>query len=314
MALSCLVALSGHAANAQDYPRKPIRIVTGGVGGSVDVTTRVIAQGITGAFGQQIIVDNRASGVIPGDIVARAPADGYTLLLSTGIVWLLPLLQDRVPYDPVKDFSPLTLAALSPNVLVVTQSLPAKTGKELIALAKAKPKPGVLNYASTGDGGGAHLAAELFRAMADVNIERIPYKGGGDALNAVIGGQVHIMFATAASGMPHVKSGRLNVLAVTTTQPSALVPGVPTVAASGLPGYESAAVFAMFAPATTPAALRDLIHKKIVDTLARADMKERLFKVGLEPVGSSPDELTAFMKINISRLGKVIRDAGIRAD
>ena len=312
MALSCLVALSGHAANAQDYPRKPIRIVTGGVGGSVDVTTRVIAQGITGAFGQQIIVDNRASGVIPGDIVARAPADGYTLLLSTGIVWLLPLLQDRVPYDPVKDFSPLTLAALSPNVLVVTQSLPAKTVKELIALAKAKP--GVLNYASTGDGGGAHLAAELFRAMADVNIERIPYKGGGDALNAVIGGQVHIMFATAASGMPHVKSGRLNVLAVTTTQPSALVPGVPTVAASGLPGYESAAVFAMFAPATTPAALRDLIHKKIVDTLARADMKERLFKVGLEPVGSSPDELTAFMKINISRLGKVIRDAGIRAD
>ena len=157
MALSCLVALSGHAANAQDYPRKPIRIVTGGVGGSVDVTTRVIAQGITGAFGQQIIVDNRASGVIPGDIVARAPADGYTLLLSTGIVWLLPLLQDRVPYDPVKDFSPLTLAALSPNVLVVTQSLPAKTVKELIALAKAKP--GVLNYASTGDGGGAHLAA-----------------------------------------------------------------------------------------------------------------------------------------------------------
>ncbi len=312
MALSCLVALSGHAANAQDYPRKPIRIVTGGVGGSVDVTTRVIAQGITGAFGQQIIVDNRASGVIPGDIVARAPADGYTLLLSTGIVWLLPLLQDRVPYDPVKDFSPLTLAALSPNVLVVTQSLPAKTVKELIALAKAKP--GVLNYASTGDGGGAHLAAELFRAMADVNIERIPYKGGGDALNAVIGGQVHIMFATAASGMPHVKSGRLNVLAVTTTQPSALVPGVPTVAASGLPGYESAAVFAMFAPATTPAALRDLIHKKIVDTLARADMKERLFKVGLEPVGSSPDELTAFMKINISRLGKVIRDAGIRAE
>jgi tripartite-type tricarboxylate transporter receptor subunit TctC len=194
----------------------------------------------------------------------------------------------------------------------VTQSLPAKTVKELIALAKAKP--GVLNYASTGDGGGAHLAAELFRAMADVNIERIPYKGGGDALNAVIGGQVHIMFATAASGMPHVKSGRLNVLAVTTTQPSALVPGVPTVAASGLPGYESAAVFAMFAPATTPAALRDLIHKKIVDTLARADMKERLFKVGLEPVGSSPDELTAFMKINISRLGKVIRDAGIRAE
>ena len=312
MALSCLVALSGHAANAQDYPRKPIRIVTGGVGGSVDVTTRVIAQGITGAFGQQIIVDNRASGVIPGDIVARAPADGYTLLLSTGIVWLLPLLQDRVPYDPVKDFSPLTLAALSPNVLVVTQSLPAKTVKELIALAKAKP--GVLNYASTGDGGGAHLAAELFRAMADVNIERIPYKGGGDALNAVIGGQVHIMFATAASGMPHVKSGRLNVLAVTTTQPSALVPGVPTVAASGLPGYESAAVFAMFAPATTPAALRDLIQKKIVDTLGRADMKERLFKVGLEPVGSSPDELTAFMKINISRLGKVIRDAGIRAE
>ena len=312
MALSCLVALSGHAANAQDYPRKPIRIVTGGVGGSVDVTTRVIAQGITGAFGQQIIVDNRASGVIPGDIVARAPADGYTLLLSTGIVWLLPLLQDRVPYDPVKDFSPLTLAALSPNVLVVTQSLPAKTVKELIALAKAKP--GVLNYASTGDGGGAHLAAELFRAMADVNIERIPYKGGGDALNAVIGGQVHIMFATAASGMPHVKSGRLNVLAVTTTQPSALVPGVPTVAASGLPGYESAAVFAMFAPATTPAALRDLIQKKIVDTLGRADMKERLFKVGLEPVGSSPDELTAFMKTNISRLGKVIRDAGIRAE
>ena len=200
----------------QHYPNRPIRLVTADAGGGSDLLSRLIAQGISGPLGQQVIVDNRRSGVIPGDIVAKAPADGHTLLFYSNIAWVGSLLS-KTPYDPVRDLAPITLAARAPNIVVVHPSLPVKSVKELIALSKAKP--GSLDYASTGEGGSSHLATELFKAMAGIDMVRIPYKGSGAAINALLGSEVRVMFASAGAVVPHIKSGRLRALAVTSAQP-----------------------------------------------------------------------------------------------
>lgn len=225
----------------QSYPNKPLRLVTAAPGGGSDFASRLIAQGLTPSLGQQVIVDNRggANGAIAAQTVADALPDGYTLLLYASTVWIVPFLQ-RVSYDPVRDFAPITLALSSPIILVVHPSVAAHSVKELIDLAKAKP--GALNYASSSSGSPNHLAAELFKAMANINIAHIPYKGGGPALRALIGGEVQLMFATAGGAVPHISSGRLRALAVTSAQPSVLFPALPTVAASGLPDYEAATV------------------------------------------------------------------------
>ncbi len=229
-ALACGVA----SAVEQAYPVKPIRIVTSGAGGGNDYISRLIAQGLSaGTLGQQVIVDNRASGFAPGEVVAKSPGDGYTLLVIGGSFLITPLLQSA-PYDPVRDFAPITLLSTSPNIVVVHASMPVKSVKELIALAKVRP--GDLNYASTATGSGSHLAAELFNSLAGVNITRINYKSTGSALTNLIGGEVHLMFPSASSVTTHVKTGRLKALAVTSARPSALVPGLPTVASSGLTG------------------------------------------------------------------------------
>ena len=304
--------LSAGVASGQDYPNKPLRMVSPGPGGGGDFVARFIAQGISGPLGQQVVVDNRPAGVIPGQIVSKAPPDGYTLMVIGNSFWITPFMQDSLPYDPVKDFAPITSAVGSPNVLVVHASVAANSVRELIALAKAKP--GVLNYASAAAGGSVHIAAELFRHMAGVNIVRINYKSSGAAVTALVGGEVQMMFANAPPVMPHVKSGRLKALAVTTLQPSALLPELPTVAGSGLPGFEVASVYGVFAPANTPAAIVKRLNQEIVRFLARTDMKDKFFAAGMEPIGSTPEELAAAMKSEMARVGKVIRDAGIRED
>ncbi|MBI4191815.1 MAG: tripartite tricarboxylate transporter substrate binding protein [Betaproteobacteria bacterium] len=306
-----MMVLGAGVVSGQTFPNKPIRIVTGGVGGGLDFAARLIAPGLLSSLGQPIIVDNRGSIPAP-EIVARASADGHTLIFYGSPFWLAPFMRKNVPYDPVKDFSPITLAVTAPNVLVVHSSVAANSVKELIALAKAQP--GKLNYASSSLGSAGHLGTELFKAMAGVNIVEIPYKGGAQVLNALIGNEVQLMLANAGGVAPLLKSGKLKVLAVTSPQPSALLPGVPTVAASGLPGYESVTFFGVFAPAKTPAAVIDRLNQEIVRVLNQPDVKERLLTAGVEVVAGTPEQLAVAVKSEMAALGKVIKDVGIRAE
>ena len=309
-----LMVSGADLVSGQGFPNKPVRIVTSEPGGGLDFAARLISQGITSSLGQPVIVENRggAGGLIAIETVAKAQPDGYTLLLYGSTIWLVPFLRENVSYDPVRDFSPVILAVSSPNIVVVHPSIAANSVKELIALAKAKP--GVLNYGSGALGASSHLSVELFKAMAGVNIVRIPYKGSGPALNGLIAGQVQVMFATSGGVVPHIKSGRLRALAVTSAQPSALMPDLPTVAASGLPGYVSASLGTIFAPAKTPAPLINRLNQEMVRFLRTADAKEQFLRSGVETVGSTPAELAATMKSEMARLGKVIKDAGIREE
>ena len=298
------------ASLAQDFPNRPLRIVTSEAGGGNDLQARLVARGLANALGQQVIVENRPSGVIPGDIVAKANANGYTLLLYNNALWIAPLMQ-AAPYDPVKDFAPVTTTASAPNVLVVNAALPAKSVAELIAIAASKP--GELNYGSAAAGASNHLAAELFKSMARVNIVRVGYKGAAQAMNDLIAGQVQLMFPTAGAAAPHVRAGRVRALAVTSTEPSPLVPGLPTVAAS-LPGYESIAVYGLFVPARTPQAVINRLHKETVQVLNAPDVREKLLGAGVEVIGDAPYQLAARVRSEMTRLGKVIREAGIRSN
>jgi tripartite-type tricarboxylate transporter receptor subunit TctC len=294
----------------QDYPTKPIRFVGIGPGGSVDFVSRLIAQKIAGPLGQQVIIDNRP-GLVAFETVSKAAPDGYTLLVTTNALWILPLMQE-VTYDPVKDFSPVGFTNKSPLVVVVHPLLPVKSVKELIALAKARP--GELSYASSGAGAASQLGGELFKSMAGVNIVNIPYKGSGLATNDLITGRVPLSFFTATSLLPHIKSGRLRVLAVTSAQPSTQFPEWPTVAASGLPGYEAGSIYGIFAPAKTPETIIRRLNQEIVRVLNTAEVKEKFFSDGSEAAPGSPEQVAAMMKSEIVRMGKVIKDAGIRGD
>jgi len=306
-----LVLTAASTAQAQSFPVKPIRIITSGVGGAGDVASRLVAQGIAPALGQQVIVDNRASGPIPVEVTLKSPADGYTLMLYGSTVWLGPYLRANAP-DPLRDFAPISLAATAPNILVVHPSLPVKNVKEFVALAKARP--GALNYGTTGIGSSPHLAAELFQAMAGVQFVRISYKGAGAALTDLIGGQIQLSFATASSVSPHLKTGRLRALGVSSARESILLPGLTTIAAAGLPGYESSSLQGVFAPAGVQAPILQKLSQEIMRYLHSSDAREKFLAVGVEVVGSTPEQFTAAMKTEMSRMGKVIRDAGIRED
>ena len=298
------------SAWSQTFPERPLRIVTSQAGGGNDVQARAIGRGLTDALGQQVIVDNRPSGVIPGDIVSKATPNGYTLLFYNNALWTGPLMQ-KTPYDPVRDFAPVVTCTVGPNILVVNNALPVKSVQELIALAKSKP--GQLNYASSGLGASNHLAAELFKAMAEVDIVRIGYKGASPGLNDLIAGQVQVMFPTAGAAVPLIKSGRVKALAVTGLERSAVAPDLPTIAASGLPGYESLAIYGIFAPAGTPRPIIGRLNKEIVRVLATPEVKSLFFKLGMETVGGSPEQLGAKVKSEMTRMGKVIQAAGIKA-
>ena len=308
-----LLAVLPGAASAQDYPTKPIRIVAASAGSSGDFAARLIAQGITGSLGQQVIVENRPGNVaVSGEFVAKAPPDGHTLLFMPSSLWLLPFMQDNVPYDPVRDFAPITLSGSTPAILVVHPSLRINSVKQLIALAKARP--GELNYGSASTGSATHVASELLKSMGGVNIVRVPYKGTNQALNDLLGGQVQLMFSTLAPALPHVKSGRLQGLAVTSAEPSPLAPGVPTVAASGLPGFEAVSTQGMFAPAKTPIPIVQRLNQETVRYLQRPEVKEKFLNVGTVVVASSPEQFAATIKSEMARLGNAIKEAGIRAE
>ena len=295
----------------QAFPNKPLRIVTYPPGGGGDFVAREIARTLTDRLGQPVIVDNRP-GVIPVETVAKAPPDGYTLLVFGSNLWILPLLQDKLSWDAVRDFAPISMLNASPLVVIVHPSLTAKSVKELIALAKARP--GALNYAIGALGGATHLAGELFKSMAGVNIVGVPYKSNGPAITAILGGEVQVMFVGTTGIEQHFKSGKLRALGVASAGPSALLPGVPTVAANGLAGFEAEAVNAVFAPAKTSASIIRRLNQEIVRFLNTPEEKERLLKFGSEAVGSSPEQLAATIKSDITKLGKVIKDAGIKLD
>jgi len=249
--------------------------------------------------------------MITGDLVSHAAPDGYTLLVQGSAVWVASLFR-KTPYDPVKDFLPITQLVTAPQILCVNSSVPAKSVRELIDLAKAKP--GALNYASGLPGTLNHLAAELLKSMAGVNIVGITYKGGAPALNSLLGGETQIMFVAMSSAAPHLKSGRLRALGATTLQPSALAPGIPTLAASGLPGYESASVVGFLAPAKTPAPIINRLNQEAVRVLNTAEVKEKFLSIGIETVGNSPAQFGTSIKSEMARLGKVIKEAGLRAE
>ena len=311
LAGSAWMACGAGTASAQAYPGKPVRIVVTGVGSGGDFAARLIAQGVSGSLGQQIIVDNRGSGNLPAEIVSKSPPDGYTLCLSAAPLWITPFLR-KTPYDPVKDFAPVTLVVSSPNILVVHPSLPVKSVKELIALLRARP--GALNYATSGIGGSGFLAAELFKSMSRADMVRVNYKSGGLAITELMSGEVQLFFANAGAVAPHMQSGRLRALAVTSAKPSPLLPKLPTIAAGGLPGYELVSVQGIFAPARTPDAVIARLNQEIVPFLQRRDIKEKFLAAGMESLGSPPEELGATVKSEMARLGKVIKAAGIVLD
>ena len=305
------LALQPATVVAQDYPSKRIRVLTTSAGGGSDFTARLIAQALSSSLGWQMIIDNRAAGHASAEITARAPADGYTLAVQGTGFLTVPFLQ-KTDVDALKDFAPVTMIERTVNILVVYPSLAANSVPELIALAKAKP--GVLNYGSSTTGSANHLAAELFKFMAGVDIVRVSYQGPAPALADVINGQVQMMFPTIVSVMPLVKAGKLRALAVTSAQPSQLAAGLLTIAASGLPGYVAIGMTGLLAPARTPQAIVDQLNREVRRVLVQSDVKERLFATGAEPVGSSPEEFTAIIKTESARMAKLVKDAGIKTN
>ena len=309
--LSSFLVWAASEVAAQAFPNKPIRILAGVSGGNNDVLSRILSQGISEPLGQPLIVENRPGGYAT-ETVAKAQPDGYTLLSQGQSMWLASYMRENVPWN-MTDFTPITIQTQGPNILVVNPAVPVNSVKELIALAKAKP--GALNYSLGGAGTAVHLAAELFKAMADVNIVGIPYKGGGPiSINAVIAGECQLSFPTAAGVSSFLKTGKLRALAITSAQPSPLNPGLPTMAASGVPGYESVNMTGIFAPAKTPAAVIRRLNQEIVRVLNKSDVKERIANFGAEVVGNAPEQAAAMIKADMARLGKVIKDAGIREE
>jgi tripartite-type tricarboxylate transporter receptor subunit TctC len=308
-----LVVLICDHAVGQAYPNRTIRIVTSGVGGGTDFAARAVAQGISPGLGHPVIVDNRPSGVIPGDTVAKSAPDGYTLLATSNTFWLTPFLQNGVPYDPVKDFATLSTLDRAPNILVVHPSLPVTTVKGLIALAKAHP--GELNNSTGTTGSSSHLAAELFKSLANIKIVRIAYKNGATQMADLVGGQVQLAFGNGGIFMQLINSGKLRALAVGSAEPSTIAPDLPTIAASGLPGYKtSGTITGMWVPAKTPEAIINRLNQEIVRYLKTPEARERYVNTGAEVSGSTPAEFAAIISADMIQWGKIIKDGGFRAD
>ena len=312
-----LAILAPHAAAGADaYPAKPVRFVVAfPPGGGTDIIARSIAQKLAERIAQQVVVDNRpgAGGNIGTDMVAKSAPDGYTLLMgSAGPLAINASLFGKMPFDPIKDLAPVTLAASTPNVLVVHPALRAATLKELIALAKARP--GEINFASSGHGTPAHLAGELFNLMAGIKMVHVPYKGAAPALADLLGGQVQIMFSTMPPALPHVRDGKLRALAVTSAKRSPAAPELPTVDETALPGFEANTWHGVVVPAGTPGAIVARLNREIVAILHLPDVVERFSSQGAEALGSTPEEFAAYIKSETLKWAKVVRDSGAKAE
>ena len=299
---------------AADYPQRPIRlIVPFAAGGGLEITARSIGQKLTEKRGQSIVIDNRpgAATIVGSEIAAKASPDGYTLLMITTTFAINPSLYGKLPYDPVREFAPVTQINSVPNILVVNPSIPAHTMRELIALAKAKP--GQLNYASAGSGTSPHLAAELFKTMAGIEMTHIPYKGIPPAVTDVIAGRVTMLMTTTISAAPHVKSGRLRALAITSPKRLAAMPDVPAIGET-VPGYEADAFQGMVAPAGVPKEIVRQLADDIAAIVRLPDIRERIIADGAEPIGSTPEAFSIFLKKEMLKWGKVVKQSGARPD
>jgi tripartite-type tricarboxylate transporter receptor subunit TctC len=311
--LACF-ASAASAADTGAYPHRPIRMLVGfAPGGGTDTTARALTPELSRRLGQQVIVDNRpgAAGNIATDIVTKAPADGYTILMGTiAALAINPTLYGNLPFNPLTDLAPVTQAVDSTNILVVHPTVQAKSVKELIALAKAKS----LNGGSSGVGGAGHLALELFNVMAGTKVTHVPYKGGGPAMVDLVGGQINLIFATAASAVPHVQSGRIRALAVTTSKRSKLVPELPTVSEAGLPGFEANNWYGLVVPAKTPKPVIDRLHKDFTAVLKMPEIQEVLFKQGLDAAPNTPAAFGAYIKSETAKWAKVIKASGAKPE
>jgi tripartite-type tricarboxylate transporter receptor subunit TctC len=313
-ALLLVSAASTFAADA--YPAKPVRfVITFPAGGPTDVVVRLIGQGLTSEWGQPMIIDNRggAGGIVGTEIVAKAAPDGYSFLVGTaGGMTINPALQPKLPYDSFRDFAPVGMLVMNPQILVAHPSVAAKNVKELVALAKSKP--GQLNFASAGTGTATHLGLELLKLTTGLEAVHVPYKGGAPATADLIAGQVQLLWVSIPSVLPHVKSGRLRALAVSTAKRSGSAPDVPTVAESGYPGFEYANWNALFAPVKTPAAIVNKVNASVVKILSDPEVAQRLSSQGADPAPGSPDALARYMRTDHERWKKVIKAAGIKPD
>ena len=297
------------------YPVKPVRVIAGFPPGSgADITARVIGQKLGDALGQQFLVDNRigAGSNIAAELAAKAAADGYTVFLGTVANTINATLYARLPFDFARDFAPVVLATSAPNVLVVHPSVPARSVAELIKLAKAHP--GQLNYASSGTGTAPHLSAEMFKSMAGINLVHIPYKGSPQAVTDLLGGQVALMFSPASTVLPQVKGGRLRALAVTTSARMASLPGLPTVAESGLSGFETVTWFGFLLPAATPRDIVTRLNAEIVKVLAQSEARQQFASQGIDIIGGTPEQFAAYIRDEIVKWARVIRESGARAE
>lgn len=304
------------AAFAQEYPGKPVRvIVPWAAGGSTDSIGRILAAKLTEYTGQQFVIDNRAgaTGTIGHTLAAKSPPDGYTLLVGSNSTFAIaPHLYKTLQYDNDAAFAPISLLAISPQILSVHPSIPAKNVRELIALAKAKPD--ALIFSSAGPGSTSHLATELLMNSAGIQMVHIPYKGGSPSAQALLGGETMLSFVDVITALPFAKVGRLRPLAASTAKRSAMMPDLPTISESGLKGFESSTTFAAFAPAGTPREIVAKLNKELIRALAAADVKEKLFNQGIETVGSSAEEFVAYNKAESAKWGKVIRERGIKIE
>ena len=302
-------------AVAQGYPTQTVRIIAPyAAGGGTDILARIIAEAMSDAFGKPFVVENRtgANGVVGAEIVAKAPADGHTLLMgSNGPNVVNAVIYEKLPYDPLNGFAAISLIALVPNVLLISPAIPAKNVQELIALARSRP--GVLSFGSAGIGSPAHLAGELFKALANVDMVHVPYKGGAATLADLLSGRIDVMFGDQLFATPLVRSGKLRALAVSTAKRSNTLPELPTVAEAGIPGYETGLWYGLFAPAGTPKEIVAKLNGEIIRRLEQPEMRERIGKLGGEVVASSPSELESLVKSEFSKWSKVTKQYGIRA-
>ncbi len=312
IAFACAAALVSAAVQAQDYPVKPVRIVVpSSPGGGTDILARQIGAKLTERWGQQVIVDNRpgAGQMIGISLVAKSPPDGYTLVMTATPLAVNSVLYKKVPYDPIRDFAPVTQVAAMPNLLVTHPTLPVRNLKQLIALAQARPME--LAYASSGFGTGPHLSMEYLNHMARIRLEHVPYKGTGPALVDTISGHVQLLMSTLLPPLPHLKTGRLRALGVTSAKRVASLPNVPTIAEAGVPGYEVVGWYGLAAPAGTPQPVVAKIHSDFAAVLHAPDLRDKLAAEGAEAVGSKPEEFGAFIKSEIEKWGKVVKAAKI---